>query len=294
MNKNIAKKAIDYYFKVFSDAISKVPKSELEQIFKIIAPGISWWGGEPFLNFSLIKFTKKYFESLPWEKLGIKSSQFVYSVATNFTVINKDILDFIIDSDMFLFISLDGGEKEHDTNRIFSNGQGSFSSVIKNISFLLQKHPTFCKKRLVIQSVKAENIDINSAYNFINQNFNIEENEQKKILKYISHEQKKIKQYLPTSAFNLEYTKQEELSPRFYKRYAVIKKVFTQQQLRFEGHEVKDMIVSIDKSYIHPIVRGKETKTVEFGAKVNMIQIDGINFIEPLSFSAFHEGIRLP
>ena len=81
---------------------------------------------------------------------------------------------------------------------------------------------------------------------------------------------------------------------RFHKRYSTIRQVCIQQRLRFEGHEVKDLIVSIDKPYIHPIVRGKETKTVEFGAKVNMIQIDGINFIEHLSFSAFHEGIRLP
>jgi hypothetical protein len=84
------------------------------------------------------------------------------------------------------------------------------------------------------------------------------------------------------------------LSPRFYRRYAVIKKVYAQQALRAEGRQVKDLIVSIDKSYLHPIVRGKETKSVEFGAKVNMIQIDGINFIEHLSFSAFHEGNRLP
>ena len=42
------------------------------------------------------------------------------------------------------------------------------------------------------------------------------------------------------------------------------------------------------------IVRGKETKSVEFGARVNMIRIAGINFIEYLSFSAFHKGIRLP
>ncbi len=55
----------------------------------------------------------------------------------------------------------------------------------------------------------------------------------------------------------------------------------------------KDLIVSIDKRYIRPIVRGKETKRVEFGAKVNTVQIDGINFIENLSFDAFHEGIRL-
>lgn len=84
------------------------------------------------------------------------------------------------------------------------------------------------------------------------------------------------------------------LSSRFHKRYSIIRKVHNQQQQRFEGKEVKDLIVSIDKSYIHPIVRGKETKSVEFGAKVNTLQVDGINFIEHLSFSAFHEGIRLP
>ncbi len=34
-------------------------------------------------------------------------------------------------------------------------------------------------------------------------------------------------------------------------------------------------------------------KSVEFGAKVNNIQIDDISFIEHLSFKAFNEGIRL-
>jgi hypothetical protein len=56
---------------------------------------------------------------------------------------------------------------------------------------------------------------------------------------------------------------------------------------------VPDRIVSISKSYIRPIVRGKEVKAVEFGAKANMIQFDGINFIEHLSFNAFNEGTRL-
>ena len=97
-----------------------------------------------------------------------------------------------------------------------------------------------------------------------------------------------------TEAVIKNSSKKIALTKDFYKRYAVIKKVYRQQQLRFTGHKVKDQIVSIDKPYIHPIVRGKEIKSVEFGAKVNMIQIDGINFIEHLSFSAFHEGIRLP
>jgi len=51
--------------------------------------------------------------------------------------------------------------------------------------------------------------------------------------------------------------------------------------------------VGISKSYIHPIVLGKEVKQVEFGAKVNKIQIDGINFIEYIQYRAFNEGTRL-
>ncbi len=48
--------------------------------------------------------------------------------------------------------------------------------------------------------------------------------------------------------------------------------------------------MSISKDYIRPIVRGKEIKKVEFGAKVNKIQIDGLSFIEYISFDAFNEG----
>ena len=79
-----------------------------------------------------------------------------------------------------------------------------------------------------------------------------------------------------------------------WERKTTIEKILVQQQEWYTtGEKPKDLIVSIDKNYIRSIVRGKETKRVEFGAKVNTTQIDGINFIERLSFDAFHEGIRL-
>ena len=63
----------------------------------------------------------------------------------------------------------------------------------------------------------------------------------------------------------------------------------SQQKEIFEtGQSVTDRIVSIDKDYIRPIVRGKEVKKVEFGAKVNMIQVDGTNFIEQLNFNPYN------
>ena len=79
----------------------------------------------------------------------------------------------------------------------------------------------------------------------------------------------------------------------YQKRLSIIRKVLVQEKEMFVGKKVRDRIVSIDRHYVRPIVRGKETKSVEFGAKVNNIQIDGISFIEHLSFKAFNEGIRL-
>ena len=76
------------------------------------------------------------------------------------------------------------------------------------------------------------------------------------------------------------------------KRLMAIDKVYQQQTDLFEKKEVKHRVVSIDRPYIRPIIRGKENQRVEFGAKSNNIQIDGISFIEHHSFEAFNEGIR--
>lgn len=85
------------------------------------------------------------------------------------------------------------------------------------------------------------------------------------------------------------------LNTRQSKRLKTINKVKEQQwQLYFGNHsKVADRIVSIGKPYVRPIVRGKEIKPVEFGAKVNMLQVDGISFIEHLSYDNFNEGTRL-
>jgi len=84
-----------------------------------------------------------------------------------------------------------------------------------------------------------------------------------------------------------------EMHSRYYKRRATIKKISNQQELLFtKGEKPKNRIVSIDKDYLRPIVRGKEIKAVEFGAKVNKLQIDGINFIQRISFDNFNEGTQ--
>lgn len=90
-----------------------------------------------------------------------------------------------------------------------------------------------------------------------------------------------------------QYAPLISLTAEQHKRITAIREVHRQQTDHFNKKDVRHRIVSIDRPYIRPIVRGKENKRVEFGAKVNNIQIDGISFIEHHSFEAFNEGTRL-
>jgi IS5 family transposase len=86
--------------------------------------------------------------------------------------------------------------------------------------------------------------------------------------------------------------------PAHLDKYFTICKIYEQQRFHYDNpkQSVPNRIVSLYKPYLRPIVRGKESnggKRVEFGTKVNTWQVDGLNFIEHYSFSAFHEGNRL-
>jgi len=78
-------------------------------------------------------------------------------------------------------------------------------------------------------------------------------------------------------------------------RLRTIKNLLEQQWAFYYGNEatVPGRIVSLHKPYVRPIVRGKEVKPVEFGAKVHMMQVGGISFIEHISYDNFNEGTRL-
>lgn len=90
-----------------------------------------------------------------------------------------------------------------------------------------------------------------------------------------------------------QYGQGLELNKAYYKRRSVIREVLSQQQkMHLTGKSMPGRIVSVSKPYIRPIVRGKETKAVEFGAKANLVQVGGVNFIEHIDFNPFNEGTR--
>lgn len=73
-------------------------------------------------------------------------------------------------------------------------------------------------------------------------------------------------------------------------------RVFYEQQFYMYTnctHKVKDRIVSISQPHIRPIVRGKATSNVEFGAKIAISIVDGYAYVETLGWDAFNEGNTL-
>lgn len=109
----------------------------------------------------------------------------------------------------------------------------------------------------------------------------------KGLLKYLERLGKQLDVLLQHSAAGLNHQEQNRLK--------AIEKLKAQQWLLYFGGQAKvpDRMVSLHKPYVRPIIRGKEVRPVEFGCKVNLLQVDGLNFIEHLSYDNFNEGTRL-
>ncbi len=80
-------------------------------------------------------------------------------------------------------------------------------------------------------------------------------------------------------------------------RYWVIQHLYEQQweMYRNKARRCDHRIVSISQPYVRPIVRGKQDKPVEFGAKLSVsLTADGLACVDRLRWDAFHEGQDLP
>jgi len=82
------------------------------------------------------------------------------------------------------------------------------------------------------------------------------------------------------------------LNPSQQKYLFVVQTLYDQQKQMFDTntHSVDHRIVSIHQPHVRPIVRGKAQAKVEFGSKIHVSIIDGISFLDELSWDAFNEG----
>ena len=82
---------------------------------------------------------------------------------------------------------------------------------------------------------------------------------------------------------------------KMLKYYWVIQCCYEQQleMHKSKTQRVDDRIVSIHQPHVRPIVRGKANAKVEFGCKINVSMVEGLAYIDKLSWDAFNEGSHL-
>ena len=127
---------------------------------------ISFYGGEPLMNFNFIKEIVNYVE----HHLDCPRKKFIFSMTTNAILLHK-YMDFLVEHDFNILVSLDGNEK-NDSYRVDHKGNGSFKRVVRNVDLLREKYPDYFDKNINFNSVFHNRSTVEEVYRFFKDNYN--------------------------------------------------------------------------------------------------------------------------
>ena len=98
MSKSTAEKVVDFIFQSPSKLIE-----------------IHFTGGEPFLNFEVMKFIVERAKELNKKK----NKKLIFSLTTNLTILNNEIISFLKENNFHITVSIDGPKEIHNKFRAF-------------------------------------------------------------------------------------------------------------------------------------------------------------------------------
>ncbi|MCL6450865.1 MAG: SPASM domain-containing protein [Acetobacteraceae bacterium] len=93
---------------------------------------IRFFGGEPLLNFDLMRTVVAYAK----ERARALGKKLNFSIFTNATVITDEIARFLAENNFEILISLDGPPRTNDRMRVQRNGEPSYHLVIEGVKTL--------------------------------------------------------------------------------------------------------------------------------------------------------------
>ncbi len=89
---------------------------------------VTFFGGEPLLNLEVIRQVVSYCRDI--EKATDK--KFLFELITNGTLLNKEIIDWLVAEKFLLFISMDGWREMHNHNRPSMDGTDQYDIILAN------------------------------------------------------------------------------------------------------------------------------------------------------------------
>lgn len=90
---------------------------------------VNYDGGEPFLNFPLVRSITAYSQKMA-KQMG---KHIVFSISTNGTLFTRQNVEYLAANRFGIGISIDGDQSIHDKARKFKNGQGSYQTLVEHL-----------------------------------------------------------------------------------------------------------------------------------------------------------------
>ena len=143
MNEAVARQSVDFMFAEAGDT----PRVNL-----------TFFGGETLMNFKVLQSALGYAR----EKGRDLGKEVDASLTTNATLLRDEVIDWIVNNDVGVTVSIDGAREQQDRFRTFSNGRGSYDIIRPNIEKLLARH----RRRPVGARVTltGQNLDVRTIY----------------------------------------------------------------------------------------------------------------------------------
>lgn len=160
--KRMTKENVDivlgYYFDIWDNTNSSV-----KDIY------ISFYGGEPLMNISLIKYIVNKIEVASTEsEHKFYNRNFIYSLTTNGLLLGKHI-EFFVENNFSLLISLDG-DKEGNSYRVLkASGESSFEIVMRTINEIKEQYPDYFEQSVSFNSVLHNKNSLNGLIDFFSE-----------------------------------------------------------------------------------------------------------------------------
>ena len=90
---------------------------------------VDFFGGEPLLNWQVVKDLVAYGRSIETEK----NKNFRFTITTNGLLVNDEVIDFCNREMDNVVLSIDGRKAVHDRMRPFRNGTGSYETILPKL-----------------------------------------------------------------------------------------------------------------------------------------------------------------
>ncbi|MEO0230118.1 MAG: radical SAM protein [candidate division WOR-3 bacterium] len=123
---------------------------------------IGFYGGEPLLNFDVIRYvvtrTRRIFSQ----------KKVYFSLTTNGLLLSEQgITDFLVENDFYLKVSLDGYKEVHDRYRVSKGKRGTFDLVYRNLVNLKERYNKYFLRNVGYTITLAPPYDLKGVKEFI-------------------------------------------------------------------------------------------------------------------------------